>query len=132
MLKKAYLRNISRIAIFFMVFGALAPSVSHAFFAGKSQQILQQICTTQGIKFTQAADVPASEQQGEHQPALHMLDCLYCTSLGHQDVLPQVLLLPSFSTTPSAYLTVFFAESVPVSASYLNPPPRAPPVLTSF
>ncbi|WP_076592697.1 DUF2946 domain-containing protein [Herminiimonas arsenitoxidans] len=69
---------VSWITLLVILFGSLAPSISHALNAkGKQATSWAEICSADGMRFIQTDNQPSdSSAPGEH--GLHMEDCPYC------------------------------------------------------
>lgn len=114
------------IAIAAMLFGALAPGISHALLADASPDSqLTAVCTSTGMKFVK---VDASDgSSGERQAAFAAADCPFCL-IAH---------LPALPVEARACLPSIVASDAPVPlAGAVQSPggaphpvqPRAPPV----
>lgn len=120
------LRRWNWIVVVAMVFGALAPGISHALIAGASPDSqLTAVCTSTGVKFVKVDAQDGSS--GEPQAAIASTDCPFC----------QIAYVPALPVEARACLPSFVASDAPLpvggtvhsSGGALHPiQPRAPPV----
>jgi len=121
-------RMLNWIVVAAMLFGALAPTLGHAFPGDPSADSqLTAVCTSTGLKFVKAdaGDDGSSERPTVAGPA----DCPFCL-LAHFAALPSggqgFVPSPRLSPAPIARLA-----AAPVASRPIHPAqPRAPPVLS--
>lgn len=114
------------IAILAVLFGALAPTISHALNASAGAADMIEICTANGYKLVKAAGAdegkaPASLKQG-------MEHCAFCTTHGSSHALTGVPLVTTALTAGrDIYPPLFYTAPQSLHAwSAANP--RAPPL----
>lgn len=120
------LRLWNWIAIAAMLFGALAPGISHALLADVSPDSqLTAVCTSTGMKFVKvdASDGPS----GDRQAAVAAADCPFCL-VAHLPALP-VEVPACLPSTVASDPPIPATGAVRTPGGALHPvQPRAPPV----
>jgi len=123
-------RLIAFIAILAMLFGALAPAISHAMASAQGKtSILMEICSANGNKSLLATELdiekPADSTDSKTAPMQH---CFYCVSHGGSFALlsdiPPLVIHPDLSYSLPA---LFYHAPHPLFA-WAASNPRAPPI----
>lgn len=141
-LTQKILRDISKIALFAIVFASVAPSISHALVAQQGgSSLVQAVCTSNGETITiqvltskgqQISTRLSADEKNSQSPAsivLHLNHCPFCsnpnTSVG---IVATSLPIITLLTTQTQHLAVTTQPDLP-RFSALPPPAQAPPAL---
>ena len=125
-MKIAYKKIGSWVAIFAMLLTSFMPLISHAVQSTNNTHNIERICTSQGIKF-----VPTQNQSTDkNHSSINMIHCAYCSIASDNSYLPEGNIQLGLILIPNA--SKFFLEyESPILQSYFRSshPPQAPPVI---
>ena len=125
-MKNAYKKIGSWVAIFAMLLTSFMPLISHAVQSTNNTHNIERICTSQGIKF-----VPTQNQAPDkNHSSINMIHCAYCSIASDNSYLPEGNIQLGLILIPNA--SKFFLEyESPILQSYFRSshPPQAPPVI---
>ena len=114
------------VAIFAVLFTALAPGLGHAATKlGATEQYIA-VCTSTGMKYIKASALGEAEPTAVKQHT-ESTDCSYCQGSGHSAI--PVSLIHKHSDAPdhpTRYLQSLI-QPIPLHVGWRLPPPRAPP-----
>lgn len=117
------------LALLGVLFGTLAPTISHAMASHHPEMIEMQICSAAGT-MTMLVDVGERDAPAL-DPAMHMFDhCPYCSQNGHlPGLLPSTQIVLPAPTLSTGYPDRFYQSATPLFP-WTAASPRAPPVLS--
>ena len=138
MLTQKLFRQISRIALFAIVFASFAPSISHALAAKQGlNSFAQEICTTDGQNITiQVVTAQGQQLVAELEKTIspstvisHFNHCLFCSNPSvNATLLPPHAFIVAVLKDQVEQFEVSVVTTVP-SFTGLPPPAQAPPQL---
>ena len=127
-LKRYRLALVSWIALLAILFGSLAPSISHAVKVKSTQDVSwAEICSADGIRFLHVGgQLPDSSAPSEH--GLHMEDCPFCLNhAGAQGLPPSNEYAMPVTASLSMHPPLFYQSPDPLfiwaAAQSRAPPP---------
>jgi len=122
----AYRLLTSWVAIFAVLYTALAPGLGHAATKlGATEQYIA-VCTSTGMKYIKASALGEAEPTDVKQHT-ESTDCSYCQGSAHSAI--PVSLIDKHSDAPeypTRYLQSLI-QPIPLHVGWRLPPPRAPP-----
>jgi len=127
-MKNAYKKIGSWIAIFAMVLTSFMPLISHAVESTNSTHNIERICTSQDIKFISFTN--QKHGSDKNHTNINMLHCAYCSFASDKNYLPKSKIQLGVSLIPNA--AKFFLEyESPILEAYfrISSPPQAPPLV---
>lgn len=137
MLSKRLFLLINQIALFAIIFASVAPSISHALFAHKSNSYMQEVCTSSSSKvliqvLTTTGKILATEfvlsKSLPKKIAMHLEHCPFCSNGGATVSLPATNLLIIATITAAAQQIAKYLSPIAVSQHYTTPQSQAPPI----
>jgi len=119
-------------ALFALLLGALAPTISHAL-AKKPSPVMLEICAVDGMRVidisAQTANGETDNSGGSHH-LLHMEDCPFCRIAAHTPMLlPKDWQFFPLPASAHPYPTLFYQAHDPLFA-WAPAQSRAPPALS--
>jgi hypothetical protein len=114
------------IACFAILFAALAPSISHAVSASRSQS-WAEICSVDGARFVKVSDGQDGTSAPSSKTSLHLEHCPFCATHAASFALPPAagMTIPLIDM-PDTYPPLFFQSPHPLPI-WTTAQSRAPP-----
>jgi hypothetical protein len=84
-MKNAYKKIGSWIAIFAMLLTSFVPLISHAVQSTNNTHNIERICTSQGIKFVSTQN----QSPDKNHTNINMMHCAYCSMASDKNYLPE-------------------------------------------
>ena len=125
-MKNAYKKIGSWVAIFAMLLTSFMPLISHAVESTNNVHNLERICTSQGIKFVSTQN----QVPDKNHSSINMMHCAYCSIASDKSYLPEGIIQLGLAliSNPAKF---FLEYESPILQSYFRSshPPQAPPVI---
>ncbi|HJV24254.1 MAG TPA: DUF2946 domain-containing protein [Aromatoleum sp.] len=123
------------IALCVILFGVVAPALTHALpSGGKGAPRTIEVCTRAGMKHVaidDAGDQHRKQLPGkQHSPADHAKHCAFCGTHGSTPVLPTARLSPVAQQASPVRAPIPASRALRLHFGWAHSQPRAPPVLS--
>ncbi|WP_293776725.1 DUF2946 domain-containing protein [uncultured Oxalicibacterium sp.] len=120
-------------ALFAILLGTLAPTVSHALANDKVLGVMLEICASDGMRMIDVSKQKADEEHGDSSGTdhlLHMEDCPFCRVSSHTvSLLPTSWQFFPLVTATAHYPPLFYRAHRPLFA-WASARSRAPPTFS--
>ena len=125
-MKNAYKKIGSWVAIFAMLLTSFMPLISHAVQSTNNTHNIERICTSQGIKFVSTQN----QSTDKNHSSINMTHCAYCSIASDKSYLPEGSIQLGLTLIPNT--SKFFLDyEAPILIAFFRTSfsPQAPPLV---